>query len=135
MLGAVREIASKDYSPAQIAAWSEVDRAEWDDWRLTRPAWLAEIDTVAVGFTDLEPDGHLDMMLVHPDFQGIGVATALLGRVEAEARKLSLACIFAEASIPARPFFERRDFRITATQTVECRGRDLTNYRVEKELV
>ncbi len=132
--GAVREVASKDYSPARIAAWSEVDRAVWDDWRLTRPTWLAEIGTVAVGFTDLEPDGHLDMMFVHPDFQGIGVATALLGRVEAAARNLSLARIFAEASITARPFFERRGFRVIATQSVECRGRDLTNYRVEKEL-
>jgi putative acetyltransferase len=50
-----------------------------------------------VGFTDLQPDGCLDMMYVHPAHQGVGVATALLNKVEAAAGELGLSRIFTEA--------------------------------------
>ena len=61
---AVREVASRDYDSAQVEAWAYVDRDEWEPWRLTRPTWVAEVDSVPAGFTDLEADGHLDMMFV-----------------------------------------------------------------------
>lgn len=108
---AVREIAGRDYPPAHVAAWSAVDRAEWAGWRLTRPAWVARVGGSPAGFADLEPDGHLDMMFVHPGFQGMGVATALLAAVEAQARRQRSGLIYAEVSITAQPFFRRRGFR------------------------
>jgi len=133
----IRRVASRDYTAAQIMAWAPdtVDRDAWAAKRASRPTWVAEIENVVVGFTDLEPDGHLDFMYVHPDYQGIGVATALLAKVEAEARALAISRFFAEVSITARPFFERRGFRVMAPQTVAIRGETLTNYRMEKSLV
>lgn len=131
---AIREVACKDYNPAQIDAWSQVDREEWAPHRLSRPAWIAEIGELPAGFTDLEPNGHLDMMFVHPDFQGQGVATALLARVETAARALGLAGIFTEASITARPFFERRGFRLIERQSVERDGQSLVNFKMKKAL-
>jgi putative acetyltransferase len=131
---AIREIACKHYDPDQIAAWSEVDAGAWAPHRLSRPAWIAEFGQDPAGFTDLEPDGHLDMMFVHPDFQDRGVATALLNSVEGAARKQGLAEIFTEASITARPFFERRGFQFIAPQQVECLGQFLTNFRMRKVL-
>jgi putative acetyltransferase len=132
-VGAVREVASKDYTPAQIDAWATVDRAEWEPWRLTRPTWIAELGDASAGFADLESDGHLDMMFVHPDYQRIGVATALLESIEAAARQRSILRIFTEASITARPFFERRGFRVIAARD-EIDGHVFTNYRMEKLL-
>jgi putative acetyltransferase len=131
---AIREVASKDYDSARIDARSHVDREEWAPHRLSRPAWIAEIGNSPAGFTDLEPDGHLDMMFVHPDFQGQGVATALLGQVEAAAHSLGLAKIFTEASITARPFFERRGFQLIERQSVERDGQLLTSFRMKKTL-
>ena len=131
---AIREVACKDYDAAQIAAWSLVERAEWAPHRLSRPAWIAEIGGSPAGFTDLEPDGHLDMMFVHPDFQGRGVASALLERVEHAARSLGLAELFTEASITARPFFARRGFRLIAEQRIDGGGQLLTNFRMRKIL-
>jgi putative acetyltransferase len=132
--GAIREIASRDYAPAQIEAWAQVDRAGWESRRLSRPTWVAVIGETIVGFSDLEPDGHLDMMFVHPARQGIGVASALLATAEAAARAQGLTAIFTHASITARPFFERRGFRVVAEQSVEKRGQRLTNFRMEKAL-
>lgn len=134
-LSAIREVASKDYGPAEIAAWAQVeDRDAWAARRASRPTWIAECDGVAIGFSDMEPDGHLDMMFVHPAHQGIGAAGLLLERVEEEARRLGLGRIFTEASLTARPFFEHRGFAVIARQTVEKRGQKLDNFRMEKYL-
>ena len=51
---------------------------------MSRPTWIAEVDGQAVGFTDLTADGLLDMMFVHPQFQGRGIASRLLQEVEAD---------------------------------------------------
>ncbi len=85
-----------------------------------------------MGFSDLTGDGCLDMMFVHPEFQGRGVASRLLSRVELEALRLGFKRIHTEASRTARPFFERKGFRVIARQTVEKRGQSLENFRMEK---
>lgn len=132
-LRSIREVSSKDYSAAEIEAWAKVeDRSLWAERRMSRPAWIAEIDGKPVGFSDLTGDGCLDMMFVHPEFQGVGVATRLLRRVEEEALRLGYGRIYTEASRTARPFFERRGFRMVARQIVEKRGQSLENFLMEK---
>jgi putative acetyltransferase len=134
-LSAIREVASRDYTPDEIEAWAQVeDRDAWATRRASRPSFIAECDGVTIGFSDLEADGHLDMMFVHPAYQGIGAASLLLGKVEDEARRQGLGRIFTEASLTARPFFERRGFTVIARQSVEKRGQRLTNFRMEKYL-
>ncbi|MBB3591139.1 putative acetyltransferase [Rhizobium sp. BK529] len=132
-LRAIREVSSKDYSPDQINAWAQVeDPAKWAERRISRPAWIAEIGGKPVGFSDLTPDGCLDMMFVHPEFQGLGVAGRLLTRVEEEARRLGMERIYTQASLTVRPFFERKGFRVFTRQTVERRGQRLDNFVMEK---
>lgn len=132
-LRSIREISSKDYLPAQIEAWAKVeDRSLWAERRISRPAWIAEVDGKPAGFSDLTDDGCLDMMFVHPEFQGIGVATRLLRTVEEEALTLGFRRIYTEASRTARPFFEGKGFRVLAGQIVEKRGQGLENFLMEK---
>ncbi|QSY96388.1 GNAT family N-acetyltransferase [Rhizobium bangladeshense] len=132
-LRAIREVSSHDYSAAQIEAWARVeDRALWAERRISRPGWIAEIDGQPVGFSDLTGDGCLDMMFVHPDFQGIGVATRLLRRAEKEALRLGFRRVYAQASITARPFFESKGFCVMTGQIVEKRGQSLENFLMEK---
>jgi putative acetyltransferase len=131
---AVRISARRDYSEEQVRAWAP-DQANRDRWLVryrTRPAWVVDIDGTIAGFTDLEDDGHLDMMFVHPAFDGRGVASALLAQVEARAALMGLSRIFVEASLTARPFFERKGFTVIAQQEVTIRGQTLTNFRMEK---
>jgi len=47
---------------------------------------------------------------VHADHQRRGVGTALLAALEEEARRRCLTSLHTEASITARPFFERQGF-------------------------
>lgn len=68
-LRSVREVASRDYDAGQIAAWAQADREVWSRRRLDRPTWVALIDDVIAGFTDLESNGHIDMLFVDPASQ------------------------------------------------------------------
>lgn len=131
---AVRGVPPSDYTPEEVGAWAELDRDRWAERRASRPTWVALLGKSVIGFADLEPDGHLDMMYVHPDHQRAGVATALLNRVEAAARARGLSRISTEASITARPFFERRGFAVVAAQAVEKSGLLLRNFRMLKVL-
>lgn len=131
---AIRESAIRDYSPAQTDAWAGVDRI--DAWSALddRLIWVAVVDELIIGFTDLKPSGHLDRMYVHPEHEGRGVASALLNCLEDAARCQGLTRLFTEASITAKPFFERRGFQVLTAQVVEFRGEKFTNFKMEKPL-
>lgn len=74
------------------------------------------------------------MMFVHPHYQGLGVASLLLKTLEAAGREQGLLLITTEASLTARPFFEKRGFDVIASQAVQKRGQTLRNFRMEKRL-
>ncbi|WP_425988395.1 GNAT family N-acetyltransferase [Brevundimonas sp. TWP2-3-2] len=134
--GSVRQVASRDYSPAQIEAWAPVamNREHWATRLGSRPTYVAEADGEIVGFSDLEQDGHIDMLFVHADHQGQGVALALLEHIHARAHEQDIDRLFTEASITACLFFERNGFEIIAPQDVELRGQTFRNYRMVKSL-
>lgn len=134
-LGSVRQIAARDYNEGQIDAWARVERDKWAVKRLSRPTWIAVIGDEPVGFTDLEPDGRVDMMYVHAAHQRKGIGTALLNKVEAAAAGLDLARIFTAASITARAFFESQGFHVVRPQLVQRGGQRLTNFLMEKLLL
>ena len=131
----VRQVASRDYSPAQIEAWAPVAvNQHWTTRLDSRPTYVAEADCEIVGFSDLEPDGHIDMLFVHADHQSQGVARALLDHIHARAHEQGIDRLFTEASITARPFFERNGFEVIGAQDVELRGQTFRNYRMAKRL-
>ncbi len=131
---AIRESAAQDYDRYQIQAWSQVDRRVWAQRYTDSDVYLALIDNVVSGFTELEHNGHLNMMFVKPDAQRMGVASMLLSAVEAKATVLGIHRLSTEASITAHPFFESRGFKTICAQTVACRGAMLMNYRMFKIL-
>src|SRR5262249_31014274 len=132
----VRRINSRDYSPEQVRAWAPDDISEqsWADKLAGRFSLVAEIRGEIVGFGDLEGDGHLDHLYVHADHQACGVGRALLAALEAEAGQCGISRMFTEASITARPFFERHGYRVLQEQVVVCRSVEFVNYRMEKRL-
>ncbi len=133
---AVRQVASRDYSPAQIEAWAPVavNRAQWKTRLGGRPTYVVEAGGQIVGFSDLEPDGHIDMLFVHADHQGRGIARALLDHIHGRAGEQGISRLFTEASITARPFFERKGFEVVEAQDVELRGQTFRNYHMAKSL-
>ncbi len=132
----VRQLARRDYSPEQILAWApdEIDREAWALRLAASSTWVATHGNEAAGFVTLEPDGHLDMLYVHAAQQRLGIAGKLVDGLESSARSRGLTRLFTEASITAKPFFERRGFHVVETQRVARRGQKLTNYRMVRPL-
>ena len=132
----IRRVNSRDYSPAQIAAWAsdDIDTASWFGRFSGRYVPVAEEAGRPVGFAELEPDGHIDRVYVSADHQRRGIGRQLLAAVVAEARRVGLPWLFTEASITARPFFEAQGFAVLAPQVVACRGAEFINYRMERIL-
>ncbi|OOB90833.1 GNAT family N-acetyltransferase [Rathayibacter sp. VKM Ac-2630] len=131
-LAAVTETASADYSPEQVRAWAgERDLPAWHAAMRGRGAVVATIGGAVVGFSDVQPDGYIDMMFVAPRFLRRGVAHALLAYVESVAGTPELR---ADVSITARPFFERHGFAVVAEQHPVRSGVELTNFRMVKQL-
>src|SRR4029077_563741 len=132
----IRRVNSRDYSPAQIAAWAsdDIDTVSWFGRFTGRYVPVAEEARHPVGFAELEPNGHIDRVYVSADHQQRGIGRQLLAAVVAEARRFGLARLFTEASITARPFFEAQGFTVLSPQVVRSRGAEFVNYRMERVL-
>ncbi|HEY4265544.1 MAG TPA: GNAT family N-acetyltransferase [Micropepsaceae bacterium] len=132
----VREIAGRDYRPAQIEAWVKAPGAihTWTERMQERVIFVAEQRQSLIGFIQYEPPDHIDMTYVHPQSQRIGVASALLAAVETDARRRGVMLLNVEASITSRPFFQARGFEIITPQIVTALGEDFLNYRMSKQL-
>lgn len=136
-LAAVTETASADYTVEQIDAWADRegrDLGRWDAAMRARGAFVAEIGAELAGFSDVGPDGYVDMMFVAPRFLRRGVARTLLVHGEALARGRGALELSADVSITARPFFESQGFVVEAQQSPVRRGVALTNFRMTKPL-
>jgi N-acetylglutamate synthase-like GNAT family acetyltransferase len=127
-----------DYSVAQVEAWAgpAPEPEMWsrriaEDSR-TRKMFVATTEEEVVGFAELEVDGHVDTLYVHHEYQGCGIASALLDSIEAEARRLGLGRLYTEASITAEPFFRGKGFSMVRPQLVELRGQTFRNFVMEK---
>ncbi|MEE7458696.1 GNAT family N-acetyltransferase [Methylorubrum populi] len=129
----IRGIASADYAPAQIEAWSRIDRAVWAEPPAALRRWVAWADGQAAGFADLGPGGHLDKLYVDPAHRRRGVAQALLVTAEAEAIAQGVEGLDTEASLTARPFFEAAGFRVVAQESVIRNGQALRRFRMRKD--
>lgn len=130
----VHTVCAVDYSPAQLDAWAprESDIAAWDKAFQCRTTLVAEESGAVWGFGNIGPDGYLDLLYVHKNHQRQGVAAVLCDFLET---LYPVDRVTVHASKTARPFFERRGYRVLRSQQVERRGQRLINYVMEKELI
>ncbi len=133
---AVHAVDPGIYTPEQQEAWAPTP-PDYDAWiqRLAqkRP-WLALIEGRLAGFIELDPDGHIDCLYVDPDFQKRGVAGTLYTHLEETARRQKMKRLYVEASLLARPFFEKRGFRRIESDRIHRNGEVLINFKMEKAL-
>ena len=111
----VHSVCLGDYTQEQVDAWADgtADPAVWEQSFLRHQTLVARIGG---------------------DFQRQGVATALAQALEQRAAEKGFSRITVHASVTARPFFEKRGWRVVREQQVERKGVFLTNYIMEKDL-
>jgi len=136
-LDAVTVTAAADYSPEQISAWARPEQrnvADWNRAMSNRNSYVALVDGAVAGFSDVSPAGYIDMMFVSSRHSRRGVATALLSRMETEARTAGAVALSADVSITARPLFEHHGFVVVAQQRPASAGVPMTNFNMVKPL-
>jgi putative acetyltransferase len=132
----ITTICSADYDQQQIEAWTSgvENKKRWDDIMANQFVLVARQETKIVGFATLDKGNHLDLLYVHKDHQRQGIAHKLFAGIEKEAKQKGQTKLTVDASKTAKAFFEKMGFKILHAQTVNIKGVDLTNYRMEKEI-
>jgi putative acetyltransferase len=70
----------------------------------------------------------------HKDYQRCRVGRQLYAAIESKALDLKLPRLVVEASITAKPFFQKMGFDVVQRQQVSCRGETFVNYAMVKPL-
>ncbi|APQ97442.1 GNAT family N-acetyltransferase [Clostridium botulinum] len=132
----VHSINSRDYNSAQLDVWApkEIDIVSWDKSFSQHCSIVAEESDVIIGFGDLDATGYFDRLYVHKDYQGIGVATTIANELERYAQENHISIVTTNASITAKPFFEKRGYEVIKEQFVERNGQFLKNFIMKKVL-
>lgn len=130
---AIHEIASEWYSREQCYAWAgRIPNEEY--WRkrceLKRPFVSVEQGEIA-GFLELDPDGYIDCAYVKPKFRRKGIVSALVRHAINVCFSHGIGKICVEASLCARPMFEKLGFTLIRENYVEIKGEKLLNFSME----
>lgn len=127
----VHTVNAKDYTKEQLDVWAtgQVDLQKWDRSFQEHYSFVAVDAGIIVGFGDIDKTGYLDHLFVHFAYQGKGIATAICNQLESAVK----GNIVTHASITARPFFEKRGYKVIKEQQVERQGIFLTNFVMIKE--
>lgn len=127
----VHTVNVKDYTKEQLDVWATgiVDLEKWNQSFEEHYSLVATDGKVIIGFGDINKAGYLDRLFVHSDYQRKGIATAICNQLEQAVQ----GNIVTHASITARPFFEKRGYRVIKEQQVERQGIFLINFEMEKE--
>lgn len=131
----VRAINAKDYNAEQLNAWVSFDNKELEKKLANPETFVAWKGQKIVGFGGIRKTGEVDFIFVDKDHQKLGIASALYSEMVEQAREWGLKKLFADVSITARPFFEKKGFEMVKEQEVERQGRKLRNYLMEKLFV
>lgn len=127
----VHTINARDYTKKQLDVWAaeKIDLGKWDQSFQEHYSIVAVEDKIIIGFGDIDNTGYLDRLYVHTNYQGKGAATAICDKLEQTVQGK----VVTHASITAKPFFEKRGYKIIKEQQVERKGIFLTNFVMEKE--
>ena len=127
----VHTVNAAHYTKEQLDAWAggDVDLKAWDQSFQEHFTVVAEEEGQIIGFGDMDEEGYLDRLYVHKHYQGQGAAAAICDALEEKRKGKNYTT---HASITARPFFEKRGYRVFKEQQVQRKGVWLTNYVMEK---
>ncbi|QDT04953.1 putative N-acetyltransferase YafP [Rubripirellula lacrimiformis] len=79
-------------------------------------------------------DGYLDRIFVSADHQRMGIARQMVEALVDYAANACINRVTTESSITAKAFFESQGFQVTQSQSVQCRGVWLDNFKMELRL-
>lgn len=128
----VHNVNAKDYTKEQLDVWAtgQVNLEKWNQSLQEHYSVVAVDDGIIAGFGDIDQTGYLDRLYVHKDYQRQGIASVICNQLEQAVQ----GDITTHASITAKPFFEKRGYRVVKEQQVERQGIFLTNFVMQRSI-
>lgn len=132
----VHAINIQDYDQSQLDVWAPVsiDKKVWWKSLSKNIAYVAIYHDQIVGFGDMSREGFFDRLYVHKDFQRKGVASALINKIEEQAKLKGIHEIHTEVSITAKPLMEAFGYQPIKRQVKEHQGGMFINFIMKKTL-
>ncbi|MCP5282124.1 MAG: GNAT family N-acetyltransferase [Rhodoferax sp.] len=133
---AIHQIAARDYTPQQIAAWAPatIDAQAWAEKMAANRPFIAEMDGQIVGFADVQPSGYIDYFFVSAEHPRQGIGNALMARLHEEAARQGMATLTSDVSRTAQPFFLHHGFAIVEQRQPVRQGVVVPNAFMRKHL-
>ena len=128
--------AAGEYDAEQRSAWAArgADPGAWRTRLASLETFVAIEGGAPAGFLALAEPGHVELLFVAPEHTRRGVATALWRHAEARLRQRRNARVTTDASLVARPFFERQGFTVCSEEQVRVDGVELRRFAMERTL-
>lgn len=128
----VHNINKADYNEEQLAVWADGRPSpdQWDRSFCEHHSIIAEEKGIILGFGDVEREGFIDRLFVHMNHQGEGIGSAICEELE---KNVTSDKITVQASVTARPFFEKRGYRVLRQIEVDRKGITLDAFIMEKQ--
>ncbi len=144
-LEAVGAVFTSSVDVLAAAAYDETQRRAWapqppdlHDWRkrLSHLQTLVAVEGAEVaGFISYEPNGHIELLYVAPSYARRGVASLLYGHAERAFISAGVTELCTEASLVAKPAFERFGFVVIEEEEISLRGSSFRRFAMRKRLV
>lgn len=133
----VHQVNSRDYTIEQIAAWAAEIKNElfWQERFKDDLVYVVEANNNIVGFTNFKTTGYIDCFYVHHQWQGQGIGSLLIKKIELEAKKQQISLLFSEVSVTAMPFFQAKGFIVIREQERLYNGCQFKQFYMEKSLI
>jgi GNAT superfamily N-acetyltransferase len=133
----IRELCCERYGPEEITAWIAFRPPDAYLKALdSRALFVAEWQGEVVGFGQLDPArGEIEACYVAPEAVGSGIGSALLARMEDEARRRGHRIVRLNATLNAEKFYARQGYRWLGRATHRVSEKvELACVRMEKAL-
>ncbi|MGM0569833.1 GNAT family N-acetyltransferase [Marinobacter sp.] len=132
----VHELTATAYDETQRYAWASrtPNLDTWQHRLESLETLVAEEAGQLAGFISYERNGQIDLIYTAPNYARKGVASALLRKAEEHLRSLDVTELHTEASVVAKPFFQRHGFEVEQEHQTTVRGAHFLRYIMRKPL-
>lgn len=133
----IQTINKKDYSNEQIDAWASnaLNYSMFSKKFSENPTVIIEYSGEIIGFGVVTKQGLFDCLFVHKDWQRRGVGATIANNIETYTKSNNIDTITVYSSKTARPFFEKRGYKLIKEENFVIKNQSLTSYLMQKNLL
>lgn len=128
----IMKTCKSEYSLSERKVWSNAVKKnkKWNKSLKDEYFIVAEVEGIIAGFSSLKNKEYLNLMYVHKDYTRKGIASILYKNIKAKSKEYGIEKLSADVSKTARPFFEKKGFRVIKENINVIENETIINYKM-----